>query len=43
MLAGGTRAPDFTLPDQLGNPVSLSDFHGRWVLMWWFAKASTAG
>ena len=26
MLAEGTRAPDFTLPDQRGNPVSLSDF-----------------
>lgn len=43
MLAEGTRAPGFALPDQDGNPVSLSDFTGRWVLLWWFPKASTPG
>ena len=28
MLALGTRAPDFTLPDAYGNPVALAEFHG---------------
>jgi thioredoxin-dependent peroxiredoxin len=43
MLSAGTRAPDFTLPDQDGNQVSSSDFAGRWVVLWWFPKAFTAG
>jgi peroxiredoxin Q/BCP len=43
MLGEGDRAPDFTLPDQNGNPVSLEDFRGRWLVMWWFPKAFTAG
>jgi peroxiredoxin Q/BCP len=43
MLAEGTPAPEFTLPDQDGNPVSLRDLRGRWVVLWWFPKAFTAG
>ena len=43
MLSEGTPAPDFTLQDQEGNPVSLSDLLGGWVVMWWFPKAATAG
>jgi peroxiredoxin Q/BCP len=43
VLAEGIRAPDFTLPDQEGRPVSLSDFRGRWLVLWWFPKAFTAG
>ena len=43
MLAEGTQAPEFTLPDQEGNPVSLSDLRGRWVVLWWFPKAFTEG
>ena len=43
MLAEGTIAPDFTLPDQDGNLVSLSDFRGRWLVFYWFPKAFTAG
>ena len=43
MLDEGTKAPEFTLPDQHGNPVSLSDLRGRWVVLWWFPKAFTAG
>ena len=43
MLAEGTLAPEFTLPDQNGNPVSLRDFRGRWVVLWWFPKAFTSG
>ncbi len=43
MLSEGTPAPDFTLLDQDGNPVSLSDLRGRWLVLWWFPKAYTAG
>ena len=43
MLAEGTQAPDFTLPDQNRNPVSLSDFRGKWLALWWFPKAFTSG
>jgi len=43
MLAEGTQAPDFTLPDQNGNAVSLSDFRGKWLALWWFPKAFTSG
>jgi peroxiredoxin Q/BCP len=43
MLSPGQPAPAFTLPDQHGNQVSLSDFGGRWVLLWWYPKASTPG
>ncbi|MBC8401583.1 MAG: redoxin domain-containing protein [Candidatus Marinimicrobia bacterium] len=43
MLEVGTQAPDFTLPDQDGNPVSLGDYRGKKVLLWFFPKASTGG
>jgi len=43
VLAEGTQAPEFTLPDQDGNRVSLSDLWGRWVVLWWFPKAFTEG
>jgi peroxiredoxin Q/BCP len=43
MLAEGTPAPEFTLPDQNGNPVSLKELRGRWVVLWWFPKAFTSG
>jgi peroxiredoxin Q/BCP len=43
MLAEGTAAPDFTLPDQHGNSVSLSDFRGRWLVLWWYPAALTSG
>jgi peroxiredoxin Q/BCP len=43
MLLPGTVAPDFTLPDENGDPVTLADLRGRWVLLWWYPKASTPG
>lgn len=43
MLTEGTRAPSFTVPDQDGQPVSLEDFAGRWVVLWWYPMASTPG
>lgn len=43
MLQPGTNAPDFSLPDQHGTSVSLSEQRGKWVVLWWYPKASTAG
>ena len=43
MLNVGDTAPDFTLLDQDGNSVSLSDFRGKKVLLWFYPKASTPG
>ena len=34
---------DFTLPDQDGNPVSLSSFHGKTVILFFYPKADTPG
>ena len=43
MLEVWTKAPNFTLPDQDGNDVSLSDYSGKKVVLWFFPKASTPG
>ena len=43
MLEIGNKAPEFTLLDQDGNDVSLSDFAGKKVVLWFFPKASTPG
>ena len=43
MLEVGTKAPDFTLPDQNGQPVSLSDFRGKKVVLYFYPKDSTPG
>ena len=43
MLEVGSKAPDFTLEDQDGNRVSLSNFKGQKVLLWFYPKASTGG
>jgi len=43
VLGEGTPAPDFTLPNQQGDLISLSDFRGRWLVLWWFPKAFTSG
>jgi len=43
MLEIGSKAPGFTLPDQDGNEVSLGDFSGKKVVLWFFPKASTPG
>jgi peroxiredoxin Q/BCP len=42
-LEPGERAPDFTLPDQHGNPVSLSELHGQTVVLYFYPKALTSG
>lgn len=43
MLEAGTKAPDFTLPDKDGNMVSLSDFHGQKVVLYFYPKDNTPG
>ena len=43
LLNIGDKAPDFTLPDANGESVSLSDFKGKKVILWFFPKASTPG
>lgn len=43
MLKPGDNAPDFELLDQEGNPVSLSGFRGRKVLVYFYPKADTPG
>ncbi len=43
MLNIGDKAPDFTLPNQDEASVSLSDFKGKKVVLWFFPKASTPG
>lgn len=37
------NAPDFTLPDQNGNDHSLSDFHGKWLVLYFYPKDDTPG
>jgi len=37
------KAPDFELPDQNGKKVSLSDFPGRKVFLYFYPKAGTSG
>src|SRR5271169_3118757 len=39
----GTEAPDFTLNSQDGKPVSLHDFRGKWVVLYFYPKDMTTG
>ncbi len=43
MLEVGTKAPDFTLQDQDGKDVSLSDFKGKKVILYFYPKDNTSG
>ncbi len=43
MLSEGEKAPGFTLPDQDGGDVSLADFAGRTVVLYFYPKADTPG
>src|SRR5581483_11417239 len=39
----GSMAPEFTLPSQNGTPLSLKDFRGKWVVLYFYPKDMTKG
>jgi peroxiredoxin Q/BCP len=39
----GSVAPEFTLPSQENTPVSLSDYRGKWVVLYFYPKDQTVG
>ncbi|MGB6669315.1 MAG: redoxin domain-containing protein, partial [Candidatus Acidiferrum sp.] len=41
--AVGSQAPDFTLNSQESKPVSLHDFKGKWVVLYFYPKDFTSG
>jgi peroxiredoxin Q/BCP len=43
MLKEGDKAPDFTARDQNGKAVSLKDFRGKRVVLWFYPKDDTPG
>ena len=43
MLNAGDMAPDFTLPDQSGDNVTLSSLRGKTVVLFFYPKADTPG
>jgi len=43
MLEAGELAPDFALPDQEGRLHRLSDYRGRWVVLYFYPKDDTPG
>ena len=42
-LKPGDTAPAFEAPDQRGNTVKLTDFHGRRLFVYFYPKANTSG
>ena len=43
MLEVGEAAPDFSVQDQNGQTVRLSELRGKKVLLWFYPKAGTGG
>ena len=43
LLAIGDKAPDFSLPNQDGNDITLNHFKGSKIILWFYPKASTPG
>ncbi len=43
MPEANSKAPDFTLPDENGKKVSLKDYRGKDVVLYFFPKADTPG
>ncbi len=43
MLETGTKAPDFTLPDQNGKKHTLSEYRGQKVILYFYPKDNTSG
>jgi peroxiredoxin Q/BCP len=42
-LQAGASAPNFTLPSQEDKPVSLTDYKGKWVVLYFYPKDQTTG
>jgi peroxiredoxin Q/BCP len=42
-LQPGAKAPAFTLPSQDGTPISLSDYRGKWVVLYFYPKDKSSG
>lgn len=43
MLEAGTKAPEFTLPDKDGNMISLADYRGKRVVLYFYPRDNTPG
>ena len=43
MLAKGTQAPEFCLPNQSNEKVCLQDYKGKWVVLYFYPKDNTSG
>src|SRR5579862_8818 len=41
--SAGSGAPDFTLPSQEGTTISLKDYRGRWIVLYFYPKDQTPG
>lgn len=42
-VAEGAKAPDFSLPSQDGTPISLEQYRGKWVVLYFYPKDFTQG
>lgn len=43
LAAVGASAPNFTLPNQENQPISLADYKGKWVVLYFYPKDQTSG
>jgi len=43
LIANGTKAPEFTLPTPDENPLTLADYVGKWVVLYFYPKDDTSG
>ncbi len=43
MLQVGSRAPDFSVPDETGELRNLKEFAGKTVVLWFYPRADTPG
>jgi thioredoxin-dependent peroxiredoxin len=43
MIAEGAKAPDFSVETDEGKRVSLMDYRGQWVVLYFYPKADTPG
>ena len=43
MIAEGSAAPDFTVETDEGKTISLREYRGHWVVLYFYPKADTSG